>query len=205
MLFALQHSVMARPAFKRVLARVVPVAIERSTYVLASSLTLLFLFWQWRPIGGTVWEVQDELSRTLLYGGYAIGWALLLFATFVINHFDLFGLRQVWRHLFGKPQTALQFRAPLLYRIVRHPIYVGWLCLFWSTPAMTVTHPFFALAMTAYILAAIQLEERDLVAAHPEYAVYRKQVPMIIPGLPRRVELPAATMPASAIPTRAAN
>jgi len=188
-LFALQHSVMARPAFKRILTRVVPVSIERSTYVLASSLALLFLFWQWRPLGETVWDVQNEVGKTLLYGGFAFGWLLVLFATFVINHFHLFGLQQAWLQLFGKSQTDLTFATPLLYRIVRHPLYVGWLFAFWSTPVMTVTHLFFALVTTAYILVAIQLEERDLMAAHPEYAEYRRQVPMIVPGMARRVEI----------------
>jgi methanethiol S-methyltransferase len=196
LLFALQHSVMARPGFKRVLTRVVPVAIERSTYMLATNLVLLFLFWQWRPLGGTLWNVQSEMGMVLLYGGYAFGWALLLFATFVINHFDLFGLRQVWRHLTGKPQAGLPFRTPFLYRIVRHPLYIGWLCIFWSTPVMTASHLFFALAMTAYIFVAIQFEERDLVAVHPEYGEYRKQVPMIVPGLPRQVEISQPVMPA---------
>ncbi len=203
-LFAVQHSVMARPAFKRVLAKVLPVAIERSTYVLASSFALLFLFWQWQPLGGTVWNVQNGFGRLSFYGGYAFGWALVLFATFVINHFDLFGLRQVWRHLLGKPQEGLEFRTPFLYRIVRHPLYVGWLCVFWSTPVMTVTHLLFALVTTAYILVAIQLEERDLIAVHPEYAEYRKQVPMIVPGLPRQVAVlrPATPAPVPVGPAR---
>jgi len=189
-LFALQHSIMARPPFKRVLTCVIPEVIERSTYVLASSVALLLLFWQWLPLGGTVWSVESQPAKALLYGGYALGWVLLLFATFVINHFDLFGLRQVWRHLLAKPQFDLKFTTPLLYRVVRHPLYVGWLCIFWFTPAMTVTHLVFALAMTVYILIAIRFEERDLIAKHPEYAAYRQQVPMIVPGMPRR--LPSA-------------
>jgi protein-S-isoprenylcysteine O-methyltransferase Ste14 len=188
-LFALQHSIMARPVFKRVLTRVVPESAERSTYVLASCVALLFLFWQWRPLGGTVWEVQNEFGKTLLYCGYAFGWALVLLATVVINHFDLFGLRQVWRHLQGKPQSNLEFATPLLYRIVRHPLYVGWLVVFWSTPAMTVTHLVFAVVATAYIMVAIQFEERDLRAKHPEYAAYRQQVPMIVPGMPRHLDI----------------
>jgi protein-S-isoprenylcysteine O-methyltransferase Ste14 len=163
--------------------------MERSTYVLASSVALLFLFWQWQPLGGTVWDVENSIGRGSLYAGYAFGWALVLLATFVINHFDLFGLRQVWRHLLGKRQAGLEFGTPLLYRIVRHPLYVGWLCVFWSTPVMTVTHLLFAAVTTAYILVAIQFEDRDLMAVHPEYTEYRKQVPMIIPGLPRRVEV----------------
>ena len=186
-LFALQHSIMARPAFKRLLTRVVPQAAERSTYVLASSLALLLLFWKWRPLGGTVWDVQNGLGASLLYGSYAFGWALVLLATVVINHFDLFGLRQIWLNLQGRPQSELKFATPLLYRMVRHPLYVGWITVFWSTPVMTVTHLFFALITTIYILVAIRFEERDLVAKHPEYADYRRQVPMIVPALPRHV------------------
>jgi protein-S-isoprenylcysteine O-methyltransferase Ste14 len=186
-LFALQHSIMARPTFKQMITRVIPATVERSTYVLASSLALVFLFWQWQPLGGTVWEVQSELGRAVLYGGFAFGWLLVLVATFMINHFDLFGLRQVWRNLLGQPESKVPFVIPVLYRIVRHPLYVGWFFAFWSTPSMTVTHLFFALVTTAYILVAIQLEERDLMKAHPEYAAYRKQVPMLLPGLPRRV------------------
>jgi protein-S-isoprenylcysteine O-methyltransferase Ste14 len=186
-LFALQHSIMARPAFKRLLTRIVPAPAERSTYVLASSLALLLLFWKWRPLGGTVWEVQNGLGASLLYAAYAFGWTLVLLATVVINHFDLFGLRQIWLHLHGQPQSALKFSTPLLYRMVRHPLYVGWITVFWSTPVMTVTHLFFALMTTVYILVAIQLEERDLMANHPEYIEYRRQVPMIVPGLPRHL------------------
>lgn len=186
-LFAVQHSVMARPWFKRMLTSVIPHAIERSTYVLASSLALLLMFWKWQPIGGMIWDVQDPSARMLLYGGYGFGWALVLFTTFVINHFDLFGLRQVWRDLQGKPQAGLHFVTPVIYRIVRHPLYVGWLSVFWFTPSMSVTHLVFAMVTTAYILVAIQFEERDLMQVHPEYAVYRKQVPMLIPRMPREV------------------
>ena len=185
-LFALQHTVMARRGFKRALTRVLPIQLERSTYVLASSLALLFLFWQWRPLGGIVWDVQDGTVKAVLYGLFAFGWVLVLVTTFVINHFDLFGLRQVWRHLLGQPQQKLRFVTPLLYRIVRHPLYVGWFFAFWSAPTMTVTHLFFALMTTAYILIAIQFEERDLVQEHAEYVEYRRQVPMLVPGLPRR-------------------
>jgi len=186
-LFALQHSVIARPAFKRLLTRIVPAPAERSTYVLASCLAFLLLFWKWRPVGGTIWEVQNGLGASLLYAAYAFGWALVLLATVVINHFDLFGLRQIWLHLQGRPQSALRFSTPLLYRMVRHPLYVGWITVFWSTPVMTMTHLFFALMTTVYILVAIHLEERDLMAKHPEYIDYRRQVPMIVPGLPRHV------------------
>ena len=180
-LFAVQHSVMARQGFKRLVTRVIAPAIERSTYVLASSLALIFLFWQWRPLGGSIWDVQNPVGRALLIGGFAFGWGLVLVSTFVINHFDLFGLRQTWRAFRGRPETEVGFKTPLLYRIVRHPLYVGWLFAFWSTPTMTVTHLLFAAVTTAYILVAIQLEERDLMAAHPEYAAYRKRVPMLVP------------------------
>ena len=181
-LFAVQHTVMARPAFKRLLTTVVSPAAERSTYVLASSLALILLFWQWHPLGGVVWEVEQPVGRALLYSGFAAGWVLVLVTTFVINHFDLFGLRQTWRHFQGLPQEPLRFVTPILYRIVRHPLYVGWLLAFWSTPTMTVTHLLFAAVTTAYILVAIQFEERDLVNAHAEYAAYRAQVPMLVPA-----------------------
>ncbi|HEX2343814.1 MAG TPA: NnrU family protein [Vicinamibacterales bacterium] len=182
-LFALQHSVMARQGFKRMITRVIPPAAERSTYVLFSSLLLMLLFWKWQPLGGVVWEVQNPTGRALLYAGFAFGWTLVLVATFVINHFDLFGLRQTWKAFLGQPQSELRFVTPVLYRIVRHPLYVGWLFAFWCTQTMTVTHLLFAAVTTAYILVAIQLEERDLLTAHPEYAEYRRQVPMLVPGL----------------------
>ena len=185
-LFAIQHSVMARRGFKSLVTRVLPVAVERSTYVLASSLALQLLFWKWQPLGGTVWTVENTVGRGILYGGYAFGWLLVLGATFAINHFDLFGLSQVWLHLQGQPQTKLRFATPLFYRIVRHPLYVGWLCVFWVTPTMTVTHLFFAAVTTAYILVAIRFEERDLMREHPEYAEYRRHVPMLVPNLARR-------------------
>ena len=184
-LFAVQHSVMARPAFKRMWTRIVPQPVERSTYVLASSLALILLFCLWRPLGGVVWDVEHPVGRALLHGGFVFGWLLVLVSTFLINHFDLFGLRQVWLHLRGRPYEPLPFRTPGPYRIVRHPLYVGWLFAFWSTPTMTVTHLVFAVMTTAYILVAIRLEERDLVAAHPEYASYRERVPMLIPGTGR--------------------
>jgi protein-S-isoprenylcysteine O-methyltransferase Ste14 len=185
-LFAIQHSVMARQGFKRFLTRFLSPVIERSTYVLASSLALILLFWQWQPIGGVVWNIQNETARALLYTGFAFGWLLVLTATFAINHFDLFGLRQVWRNLLGLPQSQLRFTTPVLYRVVRHPLYVGWFFTFWCAPTMTVTHLFFAVVTTVYILLAIQFEERDLLREHPEYAAYRKQVPMLIPSVPRQ-------------------
>ncbi len=182
-LFALQHSVMARNGFKRIITRVIPASAERSTYVLASSLALALLFWKWQPLGGVIWTVESPAGRALLYAGFAFGWALVLVTTFVINHFDLFGLRQVWRELRGQPQAGLRFVAPLLYRMVRHPLYVGWLFTFWSTPEMTVSHLFFAAMCTAYILVAIRLEEADLMKDHPEYAIYRRKVPMLVPRI----------------------
>lgn len=186
-LFAVQHSVMARPGFKRVWTRVIPESAERSTYTLLSSLALILLFWQWRPLGGVVWDVDHPLARGLLYAGFAFGWGLVLVATFLINHFDLFGLRQVWLQFRGRAYTALPFKTPGPYRLVRHPLYVGWFFAFWCTPTMSVTHLLFALMTTAYILVAIRLEERDLIAALPEYSQYRKQVPMLLPRLRRRV------------------
>jgi protein-S-isoprenylcysteine O-methyltransferase Ste14 len=183
--FAVQHSVMARPAFKRWWTRLIPEAAERSTYVLLSSLALIALFYGWQPLGGQIWNVTAPAGVVFLYGAYFAGWLLLLYTTFLINHFDLFGLRQVWLNLAGKPFTAVPFRTPWLYRQVRHPLYVGWLMIFWATPTMTLTHLVFALMTTAYILVAIQFEERDLIDAHPEYADYRRRVPMLLP-LPRK-------------------
>ena len=193
-LFAVQHTVMARQGFKRALRRLLPDGAERPTFVLASSLALLLLFWQWQPLGGVVWDVADPLGRALLVGGFAFGWLLVLGTTFLINHFDLFGLRQAWREFRGEPQAPLPFVTPLYYRLVRHPLYVGWLFTFWSTPTMTVTHLLFAVATTAYILVGIQFEERDLMRAHPEYAEYRRRVPMLLPIGPRHpAPAPAAT------------
>jgi methanethiol S-methyltransferase len=190
--FALQHSVMARPAFKRWWTHIVPEPAERSTYVLASSLALLLLFWQWRPIGGLVWRVDSPVGQIALYALFAAGWLTVLVATFLINHFDLFGLRQVYLHLRGEPYRPLGFVTPGPYRHVRHPLYIGWLLAFWATPTMTAAHFLFAVTTTAYILIAIRLEERDLGEVHGErYAEYRRSVPMLVPRL--RVERPAAT------------
>ena len=185
--FALQHSVMARPAFKRWWTRIVPKPAERSTYVLFSSLALIALFAYWQPIGGVIWDVQDPIGQGVLYGLFAFGWGLVLVATFLINHFDLFGLRQVWLYLRGREYRPLDFKTPALYKLVRHPLYVGWFFAFWATPTMTAAHLFFALLTTAYILIAIRFEERDLVDEHgARYIEYRKQVPMLVPRLSGR-------------------
>jgi len=185
-LFAVQHSVMARPAFKRVWTKLVPAAAERCTYVLFSSLALILMFIYWQPIGGAIWTFTSPGAVAASYAVFAAGWALLLYVTFLIDHFDLFGLRQVWLELRRKPYTPVPFVTPWLYRQVRHPLYVGWLMIFWATPVMTVTHLVFALMTTAYILVGIQLEERDLADAHPEYAEYRRRVPMLVPFMRRR-------------------
>jgi protein-S-isoprenylcysteine O-methyltransferase Ste14 len=182
-LFAIQHSVMARQGFKRVWTKIIPEPAERSTYVLLSSLCLILLFWQWRPMGGVIWDVQNVVGRAIAYSLYGFGWVMLLVATFLINHFDLFGLRQVFVYLKGKQYKPLGFTTPWLYKMVRHPLYVGWLFIFWATPTMTVAHLVFAVATTAYILVAIQLEERDLVQIHGKsYETYQQQVPMLIPN-----------------------
>ena len=186
-LFAAQHSIMARRWFKDWLTRVVPRPLERSTYVLFSSLALILLFWQWRPLGGVVWSVEDPTARLALRALFAFGWGLVLVSTFLINHFDLFGLRQVWLHLLGRPYTPLRFGIPGPYRLVRHPLYVGWFFAFWMTPTMTLAHLLFSVATTAYILIAIRFEERDLVREHGEsYESYRRSVPMLVPFARRR-------------------
>jgi protein-S-isoprenylcysteine O-methyltransferase Ste14 len=181
-IFAVQHSVMARPAFKQRWTQIVPKPAERSTYVLFSSLALILLFWLWQPMGGVVWEVQDPVGRGLLLSLFAFGWLLVLATTFLINHFDLFGLRQVTLYLLGKEYIPLRFKTPGPYKLVRHPLYVGWLFAFWATPTMTAAHLVFSIATTAYILIAIQLEERDLAKEHGgAYENYRRSVPMLIP------------------------
>jgi protein-S-isoprenylcysteine O-methyltransferase Ste14 len=182
--FAVQHSGMARPGFKRWLTRFVPRPAERATYVLLSSAALLLLFALWRPFGGVIWDTAGP-ARVAVYAVFAAGWLIVLATTFLIDHFDLFGLRQVVLFAAGRPYTPPRFVEPRPYRWVRHPLYVGWLTVFWAAPTMTAAHLLFAAGTTAYILAAIRLEERDLVAAHPEYEAYRRRVPMLVPRLAR--------------------
>jgi methanethiol S-methyltransferase len=194
-LFAIQHSLMARQWFKRAWTVVIPQAAERSTYVLFSSICLLLLFWLWRPIGLTIWRVDNPILEALILCLYAAGWVIVLVATFLIDHFDLFGLRQAWMRFRDQPYRPLGFQTPGFYKLVRHPLYVGWLLVFWSAPTMTSAHLVFSIATTAYILIAIQLEERDLVAIHGEaYERYREQVPMLAPRARDRrwSELPTA-------------
>ena len=181
-LFAVQHSVMARPAFKRWWTRLVPMAVERSTYVIFASGALMLLFWQWRPIVTPIWSVEDSAGRAVLNVMYWMGWAMVFASTFLINHFELFGLRQVFARAANRTIPAPVFRTPLLYRLVRHPLYLGFLIAFWSTPDMTAGHLVFAIGTTGYILLAIYLEERDLIDAFGEkYRRYRREVRMLLP------------------------
>jgi methanethiol S-methyltransferase len=182
LLFALQHSIMARPAFKRRWTKFVPEPLERSTFVLLSSLCLMLMMWQWQPIGGIVWSVENETIKTILLITYIAGWAIVFISTFLINHFDLFGLRQTWLYFRNKPYTQLSFRLPLFYRLVRHPLYLGFLVAFWAASTMTVAHLLFAVLTTGYILTAIRFEEKDLVTNFgKKYLDYKKRAPMLIP------------------------
>jgi protein-S-isoprenylcysteine O-methyltransferase Ste14 len=182
LLFALQHSIMARPAFKARWTSFIAEPIERSTYVLFSSLCLLLLVWQWQPMGGFIWSVENQAGKTILTALFVAGWLIVLVSTFMINHFDLFGLRQVWLYFLGKKYEPLQFRTPFFYKYVRHPLYFGWLIAFWATPVMSAAHLLFAILTTGYILVAIQFEEKDLVTHFgSKYVEYKKDLPMIIP------------------------
>jgi protein-S-isoprenylcysteine O-methyltransferase Ste14 len=197
-LFAIQHSVMARPRFKRWIEQYIPVAAERSTYTLIASVLLLALFYFWQPMGGTVWHVGSRWGQLALNAGMLFGFLVVLVTTFLINHFDLFGLRQVWLYFRNQPYRPLNFATPGPYRRVRHPLYVGWIIAFWSTPHMTVAHFVFAALTLAYILIAIRFEEKDLVDAHPEYARYRERTPMLIPNLSDSGETAGESAPARA-------
>lgn len=184
LMFAAQHSIMARPAFKEVFTRFIPAAAERSTYVLCSSLLLIALFAFWQPIGGVVWNVTNPVVQNSINAVFGFGFALVFVATLLINHFDLFGVRQVALYLVRKPYTYLEFRTPMFYRFVRHPLYVGWLIAFWATPTMTGAHLLFAVLTSAYILTAIRWEERDLIIVHgSKYEDYQNRVPKLIPSL----------------------
>ncbi len=181
-LFAVQHSVMARPGFKAVWTRIVPRAVERSTYVLFSSLLLILLMWKWQAIPAVVWDVSASLPKTILLALCAAGWLIVLLSTFMINHFDLFGLRQVFLRMRGIDYTPLHFTQRALYKFVRHPIMLGFVIAFWVTPYMSAGHLVFAIMTTGYILVGIFFEERDLMRSHSvEYGAYRARVPMLFP------------------------
>jgi protein-S-isoprenylcysteine O-methyltransferase Ste14 len=195
LLFGVQHSVMARPTFKRWWTRFIPTPIERSTYVLISNILVILMVWLWIPIPAPVWDVQIPALRWGIWTLCAAGWVLVPAASLLINHFDLFGTRQVWLHLKGQAYSHLPFRTPLLYRFVRHPLYVGWIMAFWATPTMTLGHLIFAIAMTGYILIALRFEERNLVEAFGQlYVEYQRQVPGFIPRVkPHELPSPAGT------------
>lgn len=186
-IFAVQHSVMARPAFKRWWTQFVPQAVERSTYVLLSSLALLLLCWQWQPMNGVVWDVKNIAAQSVLWALFWLGWAIVLTGSFLINHFDLFGLRQVYLYMKGQEYSHLTFRTPFLYQLVRHPIMLGFIIAFWATPYMSAAHLFFSVVTTVYILIALQFEEHDLVSYHGvAYEEYRRGVSMILPFLKKK-------------------
>jgi protein-S-isoprenylcysteine O-methyltransferase Ste14 len=182
LLFALQHSVMARPAFKKWWTSIIADPIERSTYVLFSSLCLILLLWLWEPMGGIVWSAESNSLRVALTALSFLGFTIVLVSTFMINHFDLFGLRQVWFALLGKTYEPLKFRTPFFYKYVRHPLYLGWIIAFWAAPTMTIAHFLFAALCTGYILIAIRFEEKDLVQTFgKKYVDYKQTAPMLVP------------------------
>jgi len=187
-LFTVTHSVMARKSFKNWITRFIPQSIERSTFVLTSSVLLLAMMAHWQPLGGVIWSVENEVAIITLYSSFAIGTAMIFVASFLINHFDLFGLRQVWLAFVNKPYSELNFSTPFLYRATRHPLYLGFVIMLWSAPLMTVTHFLCASLMTTYIVIAIQFEEKDLVSSlGDKYKEYQKTVPMLIPGFKRPI------------------
>jgi protein-S-isoprenylcysteine O-methyltransferase Ste14 len=182
--FAIQHSGMARPGFKRWWTRVIPKSIERSTYVLLANLALVLLFWQWRPLPGVIWDVSAVWGQWLLWGLFALGWFIVLTATFMISHWHLFGLQQVAENMRGRPISEPKFMTPAYYRVIRHPIMAGFLIAFWATPHMTVGHLVFSLAVTGYIFIAVQFEQHDLIQHFGErYRAYMRQVPAFLPRL----------------------
>ncbi|MEN8159077.1 MAG: methanethiol S-methyltransferase [Myxococcota bacterium] len=196
-IFGLQHSVMARPGFKAAITRVIPQPLERPTYVLASSAAFVLMFAAWRPIPTALWQTEGVLATVLQAGAFA-GFGMVLVTTFLIDHFDLFGLRQVWLAWRGKPYTEKRFVTPGPYRYIRHPLYVGWIIAFWATPTLTVGHALVAVGMTAYILVAIRYEERDLLAMLGEpYRRWRAATPMFFPNVRTRPAAPARTAEAS--------
>jgi protein-S-isoprenylcysteine O-methyltransferase Ste14 len=202
-IFAVQHSVMARPTFKRWWTRFVPEPIERSTYVLFSNAAMILLFLGWQPMGGVIWNVQHPGARSFLLTLFAIGWLIVLVTTFMINHFDLLGLRQVWLAFHHVPYTPPRFDTPGFYAHVRHPLYVGWIIAFWAAPTMTAAHLLFAALTTAYILVAIWFEEGNLMDLYgQDYVEYRRRVPMLVPRFIRRRQSDAgvnATAPTSIV------
>ncbi len=186
-IFGIQHSVMARPGFKQWWTRFVPQHIERSTYVMISNLLVALLIWQWQPMVGVIWNVEHPVGASVLWGLFGIGWVMIVLTSFVINHFDLFGLRQVYLHLRGMEYTPLEFKAKWIYKYIRHPLMLGWIIAFWSTPQMSAGHLVFAVGTAVYILIAIQYEERDLVKFHGEdYENYRRQASMLLPFMKKR-------------------
>jgi len=191
-IFGLQHSVMARQGFKRAWTRTVPLPIERSVYVLFASAALIILFSFWRPIPGMAWDISNPLAQTILWALFAAGWGIVLLSTFLINHFELFGLQQAWLHMRGREAAPHEFRQPLLYKWVRHPLYLGFFLAFWATPHMSYGHLLLAASLSIYMLIAISYEEKDLVGYFGrDYEVYRSRVGMLIPGIGRRPAPPA--------------
>jgi methanethiol S-methyltransferase len=199
-LFGMQHSIMARPGFKKLWTRLVPQPIERSTYVLIANAVTCLLIWQWQGIDTVIWDVQQPVGHRLLWGLFAAGWLLVFAASLMINHFDLFGTRQVWLYLRGRPYSPLPFRTPWLYKYIRHPLYVGWALAFWATPTMTLGHLLFAGSLTLYMALAARIEERDLVSYFGnKYRAYQARVGMFVPRLSGGSPIPAqkAATPAS--------